>query len=250
VAKADPVVVTGAYSAPTGSVIAIPIMIYNDTTSGANNAPTGINLNAQIYQFADGTGSTTGAPFFVLGTPAVGLANNSGYVGSAGNQNAGGNLIGSADANSGPVPPGSPIFNVNGHTIPGDGGVSNGNSLSIAMNFPATTIPNGLGQAKLLATLYISTQGVAGNTNWALNLGGGFVLLNTDDDPPTVIKDYGQPGNAVPDNGPTNFGDLGAYNTKIQDGTIHVTPEPSSVVLGLLAAAGLALVVRRRKARA
>jgi len=238
VAKADPVIVVGTYSVAANNLLSVPIKVYNDTTSGTNNAPTGINLNAQIYQFADGSGSTTGAPFFVLGTAGQGLPTNSGYVGPASGAGTGGDLLTSA------------IFNVAGHTTPGDGGVSTGNSLSIAMNFPATVIPNGLGSAALLATLYISTAGTPAGTDWALNLGGGFVLLNTDDDPPTVIKDYGQPGNAVPDNGPTNFGDLGVYNTKIQDGTIHVTPEPSSVVLGLLAAAGLALVVRRRKARA
>lgn len=239
VAKADPVIVVGSYSVSAGTTVVVPVMVYNDTASGNNMGAgiTGLNLNAQIYQNADGSGSIAGAPVFVLGTAAVGKPDNSGYVGSPGNPNAGGDVL------SGPT-----VFNVAGHTVPGDGGASTNNSITIAMNFPATTIPTGSANAVLLATLYISTNGVAPGTDWALNLGGGHVVVDADSGDP--IKDYGQPGHAEPDNGPTNFGDLEVYNTKIFDGSIHINavPEPSSIVLGLMAAAGLALVIRRKRA--
>jgi len=250
VAKADAVVTVGTYNFDAGlASVAIPLFVSNNPQSGTDNTSAGINLNVQIFANPDGSGAVdtngdgTGTPIsphFVLGTPT---GTNSGYVGPGSGPNTGADLLSGQ------------LFDVSSHTAPGDGGHSTAWNVGISMNYNPVTIPNVPTQ---FATLYISTQGVAPGTTWALNIGGGYFTTNFDNDPPTnehLNGNYGSApdgslANKVPDSGWLDFGDGGLNNTFRTDGFIHINavPEPSSIVLGVLGALGLAVVVRRKRA--
>jgi len=223
-AQADPVVTLGTYNVGPGvASTAIQIFGYQDPTSGPNGAVQGIDLNIAIHNI-NGSGDTTGAPVFTAGLPAQGAASNSAFVGGTGlNGGIGGDIV-----------TGTIFGAVAGHSAPTDGGISNANSLnSMTIGLGGASAPLGTqGSPSLLATVYISTVGVAPGTHWILTIGGG---LN------------GDPG---PDQGPLDFTDGGLFNTALTDGVINVVPEPSSVVMALFAAAGLAAVAIRRARRA
>jgi len=224
VAKADPVVSLGTYNiAPNTVSFSIPITGYNDAASGTAvgtlGGVQGFDLNIAIHDAAGNTVIT--GPKFVLGLPAQGVATNSGFVGGVGlNGGLGGDVLTGT------------IFGAAPHTAPADGGGSNSQDLAIGVGITTgvATISNSSGAPSLLATVYVTTVGVAPGTNWHLTIGGTNL-----------------PNEAGPGNGPMDFGDGGAFNTALFDGIIHVTPEPSSIVMGLFAAAGLAAVVIRRK---
>jgi len=229
VAQADPVITLGTYTinAGTGST-AIPIFVYDDTSSGPLTTPgghgvQGLNLNVTI-----GLGDNLLGPKFILGTPGQGIGTNTGYVGPASGAGTG------ADVLTGT------IYAATVHSTPSDGGASSSQNVtvSIAVNPGVATMSTTPG-VSLLATLYVSTVGVPAGTKWALKIGG----LN---ETPGVI---GADGTDT-FNGPTDFSDGGNLNTVVTDGVISVVPEPASIVMALFAVAGLGAVAIRRARRA
>jgi len=83
----------------------------------------------------------------------------------------------------------------------------------------------------ILAILTVDTTGFTSLSPGDLGLGKWSLILG-----PNQI------------NGPTNFG---SFTPTIIDGSITIVPEPTSVVLGLFAAAGLgAVAIRKRRATA
>jgi len=226
VAKADPVVTLGTYNVSPG-VASFPIQIkgYYDSSTGTGGAGgvQGFDLNISIHDVS-GNANLTG-PKFTLGLPAQGLLTNSAFVGGIGvNGGIGGDVLTGT------------IFGAAPHTNPGDGGGSSLQNLQIGVGITSglAAISSSSGAQSLLATVYINTVGVLPGTTWHLVIGG----TNLD------------PDSFGPDNGPLDFGDGGAFATTLVDGIIQIVPEPSSVVLGLFAAAGLALAVIRRKRNA
>lgn len=229
VAQADPVVTLGTYNvAPGQASIPIQIFAYNDPTSGPNSSVQGIDLNIAVHDAisaVDGSGSTAGAPVFTAGLPNQGAANNSVYVGGTGlNGGVGGDIV-----------TGTIFGAFVGHSQPTDNGISNANSLnSMTIGLGGGSVPLGTaGSPSLIATVYISTVGVAPGTSYILTIGG----FNSGNDP-------------GPDQGALDFTDGGIFNTALSNGIINVVPEPSSVVIALFAAAGLAAVAIRRARRA
>jgi hypothetical protein len=226
-AQADPVVTLGTYNVqPNTASTAIQIFAYNDPTTGPNSSVKGIDLNIAVHDIS-GSGSEVGAPVFTAGLPGQGFPANSPYVGGTGlNGGVGGDIV-----------TGTIFGAVAGHGQPTDGGISNANSLnSITIALGGVSVPLGTaGTPSLIATVYINTVGVVPGTNWILAIGGGM---------------NGDPG---ADDGPLDFSDGGLFNTQLTDGIIavgNIVPEPSSVVMALFAAAGLAAVAIRRARRA
>lgn len=238
VAQADPNVTLGTYTYPQGSTgaKAIQILVWQDAATGnftgiPSNAPNaqgvqGLDLNISITQVGGGDATGIG-PKFVLGTGAQP------YVGPASGASTGGDTItGTIFATTGEG--GTSLSpNTATHTPPSDGGGSSAENLQIAMNVSGgrATMSTNSSARSLLATIYVDVS-TAGVGDWALVIGG---------DPDN------QPGN-----GALDFSDGGTLQTTLVDGIIRITgvPEPSSIVLGLFAAAGLAAVVIRRRRRA
>ena len=225
VAQADPVVTLGTYNVAPG-VASIPIQIfaYQDPTSGPNGAAPGIDLNIAIHDSA-GNSTPAGGPVFTAGATGQGIASNSAYVGGVGtNIGIGGDIL-----------TGTIFSAVAGHGGPTDGGISNSQSInSMTLGLNGLTAPLGTqGSPSLIATVYISTVGVAAGSHWILTIGGGNFHANES-----------------ADEGPLDFSDGSLFNTALTDGMINVVPEPSSVVMALFAAAGLAAVAIRRARRA
>lgn len=239
VAQADPNVTLGTYTYTQGApgTQAIQILVWQDTTTGnftgiPSNSPNsqgvqGLDLNIRIA-YPDGSDATGFGPKFVLGTGAQP------YVGPASGANTGGDPIsGTIFATTGEggthLSPASAT-----HTPPSDGGGSSQQNLQIALNVSGgrATMSTNSSARSLLATIYIDVS-TAGVGDWALEIG----------DPN---------GTAGPDNGPLDFSDGGTLNTALVDGIIRILPipEPASIVLGLFAAAGLAVVAVRRRHRA
>ncbi len=224
VAQADPVVTLGTYNVAPG-VASIPIQIfaYQDPTSGPNGAVEGLDLNIAIHD-TSGNDHPPGGPMFTAGLPGQGATLNSAYVGGVGaNGGIGGDVL-----------TGTIFGAFAGHTVPADGGQSDSQGINLlAVGTGGTFLPLGTqGSPSLIATVYISTVGVAPGTHWTLSIGG---------------FQNGDPG---PAQGPLDFSDGGIFNTALTDGTINVVPEPSSVLMALFAAAGLAAVAVRRARRA
>jgi hypothetical protein len=235
VAQADPVVTLGTYNVAPG-VASIPIQIFayaNNTGvgpgAGTNNSVQGLDLNVAIHDL-NGVAPAVDSPpqngpNFTAGATGQGNVNNSAYVGG----------VGSNGGIGGDVLTGTIFGNFAGHTVPTDNGlsVSQGiNLLAVGTGGAFLPLSTNPGAPSLIATVYISTVGVAAGTQWVLSIGGG------------------QNGDPGPDQGPLDFADGGTFNTALTDGTINVVPEPSSVVMALFAAAGLAAVAVRRARRA
>ncbi len=240
--NADPVVELGTYLVGSGIAnTAIPIYGYDDpaTTIPANVAPTdpgvfGLNLHVMI-----GNGDGSAGPVFVLGAAGQGVASpagaNSGYVGPASDPSTGGDTVTGT------------VFGNLPHFGPADAGLSTSQELFITI---ALFRPSGFAllsedpnNPSLLATVYVNAVGVDAGTSWALKIGGDNVN-------PDVIGADG----SGPNYGPLDFDDGGHFNTTLSDGIIEVTPsnsfftpEPSSIVLACLAAAGLAVTRLRRQ---
>jgi len=233
VAQADPVVTLGTYTIQTNvAVTAIPIYVYNNPATGNMTEAGGPGGGVQGVDFNIAIGNADGSagPVFVAGTPGVTVPTNSAYVGGPGFAGAskGGDLLTGT------------IFSSTTHTNPADGGGSSSQNLQIGIGVSSgvATMSTSPG-VSLLATIYVSTTGVAAGTKWALLIGGGNDLG------PTVVGNQTTPGNL-----PLDFGDGGAFNTVLTDGIINVVPEPTSIVMALFAVAGLGAVAIRRARRA
>lgn len=241
VVQADPVVELTTYNfAPNLIQQAIPIYVWQNPNTGRftgtpfpHSGVQGLDLNLTIN---DGLGhASNGGPVFHLGTPNAPGTNtvgqgSSGYV--AGNTPA--TIKQGADVVTGT------IFAPTNHSSPGDGNYSTSQDLEAVIvaivGFATMSTTPGV---SLLATIYIDTVGVAPGTDWHLYIGQRF---NDDYLSPNFFP--------YPRDGPTDFGDGGSFNTVLVDGIIHITPEPPSKVLALLAIAGLgAVAIRRRRAR-
>jgi len=157
-------------------------------------------------------------------TQVQGLALNSQIA--DGGPDAGGSVVGPSLVAS--ILPG--IFGANntGESDVDGGGFGNQIDLKQTSTASNTVLANGT-----LVTLTIDTTGFTGTSPG--DLGPGTWSLRLSD---TL-------------NGPTNFGDgvIDASNV-ITDGSIHITPEPTALVLGLFAAAGLGAVAIRNRRRA
>jgi hypothetical protein len=224
VAKADPVVTLGNYFMASNGNIGIPVLAFNDSTTGPNGSVQGLDLRVAIHDLTGNVDPTS--PQFIPGALAQGNPTNTAYVGGVGtNQVVAGVGVGGDELTG-------TIFAPTTHTTPADNSQSNGHDLNIGLGIVtgSAALSNNPLSPSTIATLWIKGNGAPAGSHWSLTIGG----LNLAD----------QNG---PDNGALDFGDGGAFNTVLIDGTITITPEPSSIVLGLLAAAGLAATIIRRK---
>ena len=212
VAKAVPTVVLGNYSIPTGTAsTAIPINI----TGG--DALTGMTLVLEISQ--GGVFPSTGGPNFTSLNATTGtIWGNAGTLDTQGVTFS--NRTGNTTITNANPPNGGPATWTPSVTP----AVKTKDSF---LQLTGSPVANGL-----LATITVSTLGVAP---------GVYDFHIT---PPNVTANGG---------GSTTFlGAGGALTSALTNGTITVTavPEPTTLVLGLFAAAGLgAVAIRNRRAR-
>jgi hypothetical protein len=213
--------VTQYTSTTSGGAIDLQIYVGENTARDdlnylSFNGLPGIDLYAVI-----GPSDGTAGPTFATGTPVTSAPNgqtgNSGYV------------INGGDPITGTVFAGN-------HSPAADNGNSSSQILQIAMNTSSgvVSIPNITSGGVLLATLHIVVpSGLPAGSDWSVTIDGsnpGFGV-------PLDFTD-GNAFNQDPDSGAV----VGLYNANI-----HIVPEPASVVLGVLAIAGLGLVALRRR---
>jgi hypothetical protein len=135
-----------------------------------------------------------------------------------------------------------------------DGGASGPQTVYLGITTASGTVAG----AGLFGTIFVDTTGwTAGNQpllngvgpakGWELNMGGGQGVWDNPSDPLNIATFGGQ--NMLPTN--TDFPPLSVgTGLNIIDGHISIIPEPSSVVMGLFAAAGLGIVaIRKHRAR-
>ncbi len=129
------------------------------------------------------------------------------------------------------------IFASNHNPVTQPGGGSEGPMTA----FYSVTTQNGTVPSNgLLATLFVDTTGFGpGSGPWELDIGGHQGLYD---------NDAGPIGNNLP-TGSSSLPGTSASITWLNSSLIIPVPEPSSIVLGLFAAAGLGFVAIRRKAR-
>ena len=223
-AQADPVVKLGTYSfLPGQASIPVQVFAFQDPSTGINGSVQGIDLNMGIHDLSGNPAGANG-PRFTAGLPGQGWASNSAYVGG----------VGANGAIGGDVLTGTIYGAYPHHGIPNDGGLSVSQDLgSVSVTTGSTdALPlGGVANPSLIATVYISTVGVAAGTHWVLSIGG---------------YQNGDPG---PDQGPLDFTDGQSFNTTLIDGVINVVPEPSSIALAALGIDGLAAWGWRRRKR-
>ena len=224
VAQADPVIYfsQNTYNMTPGSDSGSTIQLYVVNDTATNQGPNdsgygqfgiqGINLYVMI-----GNGdSETSSPTF--DTPLVGTGGDiiTGTIFATNNTGAidGGLSTVHALQIGTNTNPANPLLYVN--DVPGSAAVVMGGGI------PANGPSGGL----LLATLHINTNGVAPGTDWTLDINGLHDILPLDLSNPNMQLTLGN------------------------DATIHVVPEPTSVVLGLFAVAGLGRVAIRRRRHA
>ncbi len=139
-----------------------------------------------------------------------------------------------SDGSAGPV--------ITGVDLIGVGTLFNGNNTGQGTNIDTprqsstyTTTSSGyVGPNGVLAFVTFDATGLAPGSSFVLDLSIPE-LFQTSDLPPFA---------------PVGFGVNSASDVIVQNGTLNIVPEPSSVVMGLFAAAGLgAVLIRRRRNR-